>query len=126
MKFNSLRTISENFKRGAFCMNNSTLKRAAILAVVLCAFLVAGGCGPRVEGTYTSNSGTMILELRSGGKASFTMMGETNDCTYTVSGKNIHLTCGKNETDFRIMDDGSLSSSSPFIGATFGVLKKSK
>jgi hypothetical protein len=68
----------------------------------------------------------MLLELRSGGKASFTMMGETQECTYTVNGNNIHLTCGKDETDFRIMDDGSLTSSSPFIGATFGVLKKTK
>lgn len=54
------------------------------------------------------------------------MMGETQDCTYTVKGKNIHLTCGKNETDFQIMDDGSLNSTSPFIGTTFGALKKSK
>jgi hypothetical protein len=107
-------------------MNNPTWRRAAAFSAVLCALLMVFGCGPRVEGTYSSTSGTMILELRSGGKASFTMMGETNDCTYTVSGKNIHLTCGKNETDFRIMDDGSLSSNSPFIGATFGVLKKTK
>jgi hypothetical protein len=107
-------------------MNHSTWRRSAAFSAVLCALLLVFGCGSSVEGTYTSNSGTMILELRSGGKASFTMMGETNDCTYRVSGKNIHLTCGKNETDFQILDDGSLSSKSPFIGATFGVLKKSK
>jgi hypothetical protein len=107
-------------------MNNPTWRRAAAFSAVLCAFLLMIGCGPRVEGTYTNTTGTMTLELRSGGKASFLMMGETSDCTYTVSGKNIHLTCGKNETDFHILDDGSLTSSSPFIGATFGVLKKTK
>jgi hypothetical protein len=107
-------------------MNNPTWRRVAVISVVLCAFLVALGCGPSVKGTYSDTSGTMMLELRSGGKASFTMMGETQECTYTVSGKNIHLTCDKNETDFQIRDDGSLTSKSPFIGATFGVLRKTK
>lgn len=103
-------------------MHNPTWRRVAVFSVVLCALLVVLGCGPSVKGTYTSTSGTMTLELRSGGEAAFTMMGQTQACTYKVSGKNIHLTCGKDETDFRIMDDGSLSSSSPF----YGVLKKSK
>ena len=107
-------------------MNNPNWRRTAVFSVVFCTLLVVFGCGPSIKGTYSSTSGTMTLELRSGGKASFTMMGETQECTYTVSGKNIHLTCGKNETDFNIMDDGSLTSKSPFIGATFGALRKTK
>jgi hypothetical protein len=108
-------------------MKHSTLRRRVVFSAVVCVVLAIVACGGSgIKGTYSSTSGTMLLELRSGGKASFTMMGETQDCTYTVSGKNIHLTCGKNETDFRIMDDGSLTSKSPFVGATFGVLRKTK
>ena len=108
-------------------MQRSSLRREIALWLAVCTAAVVLACGrSKVEGTYSSTSGTMILELRSGGKASFTMMGETNDCTYTVKGKNIHLTCGNNETDFHIMDDGSLTSNSPFVGATFGVLRKTK
>jgi hypothetical protein len=97
-------------------MKHSTLRRRVVLSAVVCVVLAIVACGGSgIKGTYSSTSGTMLLELRSGGKASFTMMGETQDCT-----------CGKNETDFRIMDDGSLTSKSPFVGATFGVLRKTK
>lgn len=99
-------------------------------AIVACAIAISClglfGCGSSVDGTYTSTSGTMILELRSAGKAAFTMMGETKNCGYTVNGKNVHLTCGGDQLDFHIMDDGSLTSTSAFAAATFGVLKKSK
>lgn len=103
-------------------MNSPTWKRAAVFSVVLSSLLVLLGCGSSVQGTYTSTSGTVILELHSGGEASFTMMGQTQDCTYTVKGKNVHLTCGKHELNFNIMDDGSLNTNSEFVG----VLKKSK
>ncbi len=107
-------------------MIHSTLKRKFVLALAIGTALALIACGSSVQGTYTNTTGTLTLELRSGGKASFLMMGETQDCTYTVKGKDIHLTCGRNETDFHILDDGSLNSTSPFVGATFGVLKKSK
>jgi hypothetical protein len=103
-------------------MNNPTWRRTAVLSAVLCILLVVIGCGRSVEGTYSSASGTMILELRSGGKAAFTMMGETQACTYKVNGKTIHLICGKDELNFHIMDDGSLNTNSELVG----VLKKSK
>ena len=107
-------------------MNQMTLRRGLILSAVVCAVAVVMACGSSVQGTYSSASGTMLLELRSGGKASFTMMGETHDCTYKVSGKKIQLTCGTDGFDFDIHDDGSLTSSAPFIAATFGALKKTK
>lgn len=96
-----------------------------VVALAAVSFLMVG-CRSGIKGTYSSTSGTMILELRSGGKASFTMMGATRDCTYKVDGKDIPLTCGNNTLNFHVMDDGSLTSKSPFLGATFGVLKKTK
>lgn len=90
--------------------------------MVLCTLLVVIGCGRSVQGTYTSTSGTVILELRSGGEASLSMMGETHSCTYKVSDKTVHLACGPDKMDLRIMDDGSLNTNSMLIG----VLRKSK
>ena len=101
-------------------------KGTMVLAAAALSF-VTGGCGGSgLAGTYSSTSGTMLVELRSGGKAAFTMMGGTEDCTYTTSGQNLHLTCGNDGVDFRIMDDGSLTSATPFVAATYGVLRKTK
>jgi hypothetical protein len=101
--------------------------KAIAVAAVTALGPVTAAFGSGVTGTYSSTSGTMLLELESGGKASFTMMGETKDCAYTVNGKIIQLTCGGGDDfGFRIMGDGSLTSTSQFAAATFGVLKKSK
>lgn len=96
----------------------------ATLAAVLC--LAAAGCGSSLEGSYASASNTMLLELKSGGKAAFTMMGEQQQCTYTTADKAVHLTCGQDQIDFRINDDGSLISTQSFIAATYGALRKTK
>ena len=39
--------------------------------------LLLVSCGSKVGGTYSDANGSFILELRSGGQASFTFMGET-------------------------------------------------
>ena len=44
--------------------------------------LLASGCNSGPKGTYTDANGAVILELRSGGKANFTFMGDVEDCTY--------------------------------------------
>lgn len=93
-------------------------------ALALC--LVAAGCGSSLEGSYASSSNTLLLELRSGGKAAFTMMGEQQQCTYTSAEKAVHVTCGQDQFDFRINDDGSLISTQSFIAATYGALRKTK
>ncbi|MGH9686721.1 MAG: hypothetical protein ACRD5K_06480 [Candidatus Acidiferrales bacterium] len=99
-------------------------KGTIVVAVAALSF-VAVGCGSGLQGTYSStNGGTMMLELRSGGKAAFTMLGETKDCTYTVGGKDVHLNCDNHELDFRIMDDGSLNNVP--LSAAWGALKKTK
>jgi hypothetical protein len=73
-----------------------------------CAFIL-GACGAGLSGTYTNPTGLVTLDLRSGGKASLTMMGENERCTYEADGKNLTLTCGGNKTVWGIHDDGSLT-----------------
>jgi len=85
----------------------------------LCGFATA--CGSKLTGTYTNGPGIVMLELKSGGKATMGVGGETRDCTYTEDGKQIRLTCAGDRIALRINDDGSL------FGPSFlGVMKKSK
>ena len=65
----------------------------------------------RPRGTYTDANGAVILELRSGGNANFTFMGDVQDCSYKSSDKQLTLSC-KSEagnTVFNLHDDGSLT-----------------
>jgi hypothetical protein len=87
-----------------------------ILAAVIAVVVVIGGCGSKVEGTY-SNGSMVTLDLKSGGKAMFTMMGETIPCTYKVKDNKVQLDCTPKgeKVDFMIHDDGSLTGPG-FIG----------
>ena len=81
-----------------------------LLAAV--AVVVISGCNSGPRGTYTDANGAVILELRSGGKANFTFMGDVEDCTYESSGKQLTLTCKGSPapvTVFNIHDDGSVT-----------------
>lgn len=74
--------------------------------------LLMCGCNAGPKGTYTDANGAVILELRSGGKANFTFMGDVEECTYESSGKQLTLTCKGSPapvTVFNIHDDGSLT-----------------
>jgi hypothetical protein len=63
------------------------------------------GCPPTVTGTY--GEGAAKIELKSGGKASFNFMGQSQECTYTTAGKKITMDC-KDGTpiEMTISDDG--------------------
>jgi hypothetical protein len=74
--------------------------------------LLMCGCNSGPKGTYTDANGAVILELKSGGKANFTFMGDVEDCTHESSGKQLTLTCKGSPapvTVFNIHDDGSLT-----------------
>lgn len=76
------------------------------------AALLISGCNSGPRGTYTDANGAVILELRSGGKASFTFMGDVEDCSYNSSDRQLTLTCKRSPapvTVFNIHDDGSLT-----------------
>ena len=55
--------------------------------------MLISGCNSGPNGTYTDANGAVILELRSGGKANFTFMGDVQDCTHETSGKQLTLIC---------------------------------
>jgi uncharacterized lipoprotein YehR (DUF1307 family) len=95
-----------------------TLLSAALLAV-LC--LALAGCGSKLQGTYQNENGMIVVELRSGGKARVTMMGDSEECTYEVKGDKVRIDCKGEDVEFTVLDDGSLSG-----GGFIGTLKKSK
>lgn len=84
-----------------------TLKTASIV----CAFLMATACNSGPSGTYSDANGAVLLELKSGGKANITWMGEVADCTHSTSDDHLTLEC-KPPTGrivFTIHQDGSLT-----------------
>ena len=104
------------------------MKNGIVLAVVLCVplfVIIPTGCsaGSNMEGTYTSALGNVVLDLKSGGKAVFTLMGESMPCTYKVKDDKLSLDCTPQgeKVDFVIHGDGSISGPG-FIGS----MKKSK
>jgi hypothetical protein len=91
------------------------------LAVVLGLLGLVTACGSKLNGTYTNPSGIAMLELKSGGKATMGLGGETRDCSYTEDGKQVRLTCAGDRISLRINDDGSL-----FAPGFAGVMRKTK
>jgi hypothetical protein len=100
----------------------TALIAAVGIGVVVGGFTIAAH-GAKMEGTYTNTGGAVTMDLRSGGKANFTLMGENHACTYKVKGETLMLDCTPKgeKVDFTIHDDGSLSGPG-FIGS----MKKSK
>ncbi len=81
---------------------------AALAAAILC--LGAVGCGNGVSGhTYQGPGGLVQVQFQSGGKAVATVGAMTDNCTYTVDGKTVALTCEGITTDLTLNSDGSLS-----------------
>jgi hypothetical protein len=103
-------------------MKKVILPTTILLAALFAMFPAVGNGGANMEGTYTNTGGMVTLDLKSGGKANFTMMGETLVCSFKVSGDKIMLDCTPKgeKVEFLIHDDGS------FTGPGFiGAMKKS-
>jgi hypothetical protein len=75
------------------------------------AIVASAACNSGPSGTYSDTMGSVILELKSGGKANFTFQGDVADCTYSRSGKQLTVECKgpAGTTVFNIHDDGSLT-----------------
>ena len=74
--------------------------------------MAASSCGGSgLKGTYSDPGGAVLLDIRSGGEASLTMMGEVAPCTYDSNGDKLSLSCkgDKDKLVFTIHDDGSLT-----------------
>jgi hypothetical protein len=104
-------------------MKNVIIPRIILLAALFVILPAVGYSGSNMEGTYTNNGGMVTLDLKSGGKAIFTMMGESMACTYKANDDKVLLDCTPKgeKVDFIIHGDGSISGPG-FIGN----MKKSK
>jgi hypothetical protein len=100
-------------------MNRSILRIALFASVMTCVGLGIAGCG--VQGTYKDKTGNVTMELKGDGKATFSMMGQSADCTYKTDGDKVSVTCMGITTDFTKQSDGSLSAGPD---SQFGSLKK--
>ena len=98
-----------------------TLRGALRLVGVAGLSSLTVACGSKLDGTYTNPSGIVMLELRSGGKATMGVGGETRECTHAEDGKQVRLTCGRDQIALRVNEDGTL-----FAPGFIGVMKKSK
>jgi hypothetical protein len=88
------------------------LSGIAVLAVVACAGFLNGCTNTNVEGnTYLAGGGAISIEFKSGGKATMTGMGESQQCTYTQNAKQVSMTCpgDRQPVVFTVNDDGSLA-----------------
>lgn len=93
-----------------------------LLSVLLLAACGGSGSGARIEGTYSNENGSIVLDLRSGGQAALTLMGESRQCTYAVERPQLTLDCKEEDKlVFTIHDDGSLTGPP---GSLIGALRK--
>jgi hypothetical protein len=69
------------------------------------------GCGSGVRGTYADQTGSFVLDLKSGGKASFTIPGDAISCDYRVEREQLMLDCpgDAGKLVFTIHGDGSMT-----------------
>lgn len=96
------------------------LLRNSLIFIVTCGSVIATSCMSCMNpllGKYYDESGGIILDLKSGGDATFTFAGQPNTCTYTVKGAQLNLAC-KGEASsmgFTVDKDGSLIPKSEFV-----------
>ncbi len=102
-------------------LRSTIVKLARSSMITLAAVAISCG-GSSVQGTYTNANGAIVLELKSGGEASLSMLGEKHPCTYKQESAKVMLTCqGSEALEMAVQGDGSLSA-----GPIMGSLKKSK
>jgi len=94
--------------------------RGSLIAIVGGIALAITACNA-VTGTYTGGNGSISLELKSNGGASFTVMGQASDCTWGQEANQIRVTCEGEMTVFTRGRDGSLAGPP---GSLFEPLKK--
>jgi hypothetical protein len=90
-------------------MKRMSLRRAFLIAAFAGSILHGSCTCSDTPGTYSDRGGAITLELKSGGKATLTFMGDPASCIYKVDGKKLLLDCKKEKLTFTIHDDGSLT-----------------
>ena len=108
-------------------MKNLIIHRITLIAGLALIASVIASCSSKskMEGTYSQAGGGMgiVLDLKSGDKATFSMSGEDFGCTYKVNDDKLALDCSPKgeKLDFTIHDDGTLTGP-----GLVGILKKQK
>ena len=106
-------------------MKNLIIHRTTPIAALAFITSLIASCSSKskMEGTYSqAGSGVrIVLYLKSGDKATFSMSGEDFAWTYKVNGDKLALDCSPKgeELDFTIHDEGSLTGP-----GLVGILKK--
>jgi hypothetical protein len=72
-------------------MRSRRLRRLLPILFLLLVTVTIVSCGSGVNGVYHDPSGQVTLELKSGGKAHITLMGEQHDLTYKLEGNKITM-----------------------------------
>jgi len=89
------------------------MKTILLTTALIAACAVATSCTScenPLLGTYYGETGSIVLELKSGGNARLTLTGQSDKCTYSVKGNQLTLVC-KGESGalpITIEKDGSL------------------
>jgi hypothetical protein len=82
-------------------------------AIVLASAVLVASCGGGIEGIYSASAdgdpnGPTKIELKSGGKATFTFTNQPTECTYAVDQKKITLDCKDgNPVSLTLSDDNT-------------------
>jgi hypothetical protein len=110
-------------------MKSVSFRNLILGTTAFCLTCALASCGSganstSVIGTYSDPSGSFVLDVRSGGAATYTSVGATFSCTYTSAGGKLTLSCqGQTaKTVFTIHDDGSLTAQN----SVAGTLRRSK
>jgi hypothetical protein len=107
-------------------MKRNSWETFAVAAIAV-AYLSSIGCSSGMTGTYSDPAGGMVLDLKSGGKASLSFQGDIADCSYRKSGSQLTVNCEglAGQSVFNIHDDGSLTLVGPG-GGFVPALRKQK
>lgn len=98
---------------------NRSMHRRMVAVVMLLALTGLAWSGSKLHGTYQNENGSIVVELRSSGKARVTLMGESADCTYDVNGDKVKVKCEGEDMELTVLDDGGLAG-----GGLIGTLRK--
>jgi hypothetical protein len=73
--------------------------------------ILAVACTSGPSGTYSDANGAVLLELKPGGKANITFMGDVSDCAASISGNQLTLDCKgpAGKIVFTVHEGGSLT-----------------
>src|SRR5437016_5705411 len=95
--------------------------RVCVVVAMTAACLIINACSSAPRGTYQNANGFAVLDLKSGGEATFSLMGDASPCTYQADGNKLTLNCKVGgELIFTVNDDGSLTGPP---GNFFGALR---